>query len=108
MLMITPLEILAINESKLDDSVTEGEIHIPGYILVRKDRTRYGGGVALYVRENLSYTIRNDLVPVQLEMICVEINLPYNRSFLVGTWYRPPSATIDLFAEFSSFVERLM
>ena len=34
---------------------------------------RGGGGVALYIRENLFYTIRNDLVPVQLEMICVEI-----------------------------------
>ncbi len=65
-----------------------------------------GGGVALYIRDNLSFTIRNDLVPVQLEMICVEINLPYNRSFLVSTWYRPPNANIDLFTEYSSFVEK--
>ena len=106
MLMITPLEILAINESKLDDSFTDGEISIPGYTIVRKDRNRHGGGVALYIRDNLSFTIRNDLVPVQLEMICVEINLPYNRSFLVSTWYRPPNANIDLFTEYSSFVEK--
>ena len=39
-------------------------------------------------------------------MICVEINLPYNRSFLVSTWYTPPSAAIDLFAEHSSFIEK--
>ena len=104
--MITPLEILAINESKLDDSFTDGEISIPGYTIVRKDRNRHGGGVALYIRDNLSFTIRNDLVPVQLEMICVEINLPYNRSFLVSTWYRPPNANIDLFTEYSSFVEK--
>ena len=44
MLMITPLEILAINESKLDDSFTDGEISIPGYTIVRKDRNRHGGG----------------------------------------------------------------
>ena len=102
--MISPLEMLAINESKLDYSFTDGEISIPGYNIVRKDRNRYGGGVALYVRENLSFTIRNGLV--RLEMICVEINLPYNRSFLVGTWYRPRSAAIDLFTEYSSFVEK--
>ena len=42
--MITPLEILAINESKLDDSFTDGEISIPGYTIVRKDRNRHGGG----------------------------------------------------------------
>ena len=31
--------------------------------------TRSGGGVALYIRENLSYTNRIDLVPDALEMI---------------------------------------
>ena len=99
MLMTSPLEILAINESKLDDSFVDEEVSIPGYTIERRDRNRYGGGVVLYVRENLPYTIREDLVPVRLEMICVEINLPYNRSFLVSTWYRPPSAAIDLFEE---------
>ena len=45
--MTNPLEILAINESKLDDSFIYGEISIPGYTIGRKDRNRYGGGVAL-------------------------------------------------------------
>ncbi len=36
----TNLEVLAINESKLDNSVNDGEIHIPGYVSIRKDRTR--------------------------------------------------------------------
>ena len=58
--MTSSLEILAINEAKLDDSFTDGEISISGYTIERKDRNRYGGGVALYVRENLSYTIRED------------------------------------------------
>ena len=106
MLLIKPLQILAINESKLDDSFTDEEISIPGYIIVRKDRNRHGGGVALYIKENLSYSLRNDLVPVRLEMICAEINLPYSRSFLVGTWYRPPNSDFDLFAEYSSFIEK--
>ena len=60
--MISTLEMLAINESKLDYSF-DWEISICGYTIVREDRNRYGGGIALYVRENLSFTIRNDLVP---------------------------------------------
>ena len=106
--MTSPLEILAIKESKLDDSFIDGEISIPGYTIVRKARKRYEGGVALYVRENLSYTIREDLVPARLDMIWVEINLPYNRSFLVSTWYtdRQASAAIDLFVEYSSFIKK--
>ena len=85
-LINSPLEVLAINESKLDDTISDTEVYIPGYIIIRKDRSRSGGGVALYIRENLWYTNRIDLVPDTLEMICVEINLPHSRSFLVSTW----------------------
>ena len=30
----TTLEVLAINESKLDNSINDGEIHIPGYVSI--------------------------------------------------------------------------
>jgi hypothetical protein len=43
----TTLEVLAINESKLDNTINDGEIHIPGYVSIRKDRTRHGGGVLI-------------------------------------------------------------
>ena len=78
--------MLAINESKLYDTISDTEVYIPGYIIIRKDRSRSGGGVPLYIRENLSYTNRIDLVLDSLEMICVEINLPHSRPFLVSTW----------------------
>ena len=71
--------------------------HIPGYVIIRKDRNRYGGGVAIYIKENISCSARHDLIaPAQLEMICAEINLPYNKSFLVSTLYRPPNADINV------------
>ena len=35
-----PFDILAINGSKIDESVIDGEISIPGYNLIRKDRKR--------------------------------------------------------------------
>ena len=98
--------MLAINESKLDDTISDTEVYIHGYIIIRKDRSRSGGGVVLYIRENLSYTNRIDLVPEDLEMVCVEINLPHSRSFLVSTWYRPPSTEMQLFDEYEKFVQR--
>jgi hypothetical protein len=39
-------------------------------------------------------------------MICAEINLPYNKSFLVSTWYRPPNAGINVFEDYTKFVEK--
>ena len=104
--MSAPLEVLAVNESKLDNTITDGEIHIPGYVITRKDRNRHGGGVALYIKEDISFSVRHDLAPAQLETICLEINLPYNRSFLVSTWYRPPSANINLFEDYAKFLEK--
>ena len=89
----------------------EDKFHISAcpYIIlyiIRKDRSRSGGGVAFHFWENLSYTNRIDLVPYTLEMICAEINLPHSRSFLVSTRCRPPSVKMQLFDEYEKFVQR--
>ena len=39
------VDILAINETKLDESIKSSELHIPGYEFIRRDRSRNGGGV---------------------------------------------------------------
>ena len=35
-----PVDVLAINESKLDDSIKNCELYIPGYEITRRDRNR--------------------------------------------------------------------
>lgn len=67
--LITRIDILAINESKIDDSIPDNEIGIPGYNLIRKDRDRAGAA---------------------------EISRPHNKNFLVCTWSRPPNSDMDL------------
>ena len=71
------LDILAINETKIDNTVSDNEIIIPGYHHIRKDRSRHGGGVLLYVHESLSFSERNYLlVANSLEMLSIEIVKP--------------------------------
>ena len=41
------IDILAINETKLDESIREGEVNICGYDSVRRDRKKGGLGVVL-------------------------------------------------------------
>ncbi len=79
-----PFDIFAINKSKIDNSVMDGEISIPGFNLIKKDRNRAGGGVVLYIRDNLSYLDRNDLVPdrIVLRWLCAEITRPLASRFL--------------------------
>ena len=67
-----PLEVLTINESKLDGTISDTEVYIPGYFIIRKDRNRSGGGVALYIRENLSYTNRTMTMPKHPLMYILE------------------------------------
>ena len=47
-------DILAVNETGLDDTISSGEVIVPGYALERNDRNRDGGGVALYIRNTIN------------------------------------------------------
>ena len=38
-------DLLALNETRLDSSISDGLVKIRGYDIVRKDRSRTGGGV---------------------------------------------------------------
>ena len=100
-----PLDILAINESKINESVSDDEISVSGFHLIRKDRNRHGGGVLMYIRETIPFSERNDLqTACSLEMLCVEISRPCSRPFLVTTWYRPPGSDARLFDDFENFL----
>ena len=55
------IDILAINETKLDSSIGDSQISLPGFEVVRRDRPvngRCGGGVCIYFtkQHKLSYT----------------------------------------------------
>ena len=82
--------VLAVSETWLDGSVTDAEIELVGYTVVRKDRNRNGGGVCLYVRSDISYNPRTDLLCDELESVWIDL-LPMTRPITVGACYRPPT-----------------
>ena len=82
--------ILAITESWLEESFTNESISIEGYNIARRDRTSHGGGVLMYIRQDLAYNIRTDLNNVNMEDIWIEILLPKTKPIYVGTCYRAP------------------
>ena len=88
----------------------DGEVHLPGYDVVRKDRKsngRNGGGVCIYVRSNNNFQLRADLSPNNLECLTVEISKPRSKPFLVSTWYRPPQSSPDLFSTFERIIDKI-
>ena len=43
-------DIICVNETWLDNTVNNHEVKLDGYDLVRNDRNRHGGGVAMFIR----------------------------------------------------------
>ena len=50
-------DVVCITETWLNEDVLDSEASIPNYQLVRLDRDRHGGGIALYIANYLSYSI---------------------------------------------------
>ena len=88
-------DILCINETRLDESINDSQVKLPGYEIIRRDRNRMGGGVASYIRSCIPYIIRTDLNTDNAEAFCLEIRKSKVKPLLVSTWYRPPNANCD-------------
>ena len=84
--------VIGISESNLGNSIFSSEIEIDGYNTLHFDRNRHGGGVACYVRNDLSFTERN-YFPHDIETTFIEIFLPKTKPMTVGIVYRPPTQT---------------
>lgn len=88
------LDIIAITETWISDSRDfDGEFHLPGYTMFKRDRIgRAGGGVMVYARHHLTPV----LVPnvSQFEIIGAELRgLEFPLQILVV--YRPPKSLRD-------------
>ena len=102
------VDILSINETKLNTNGSVDEVHIPRYEIIRSDRvTNGGGGVCFYVKNEVHFTIRNDLHLDALENLCLEFRRPKSKPVVVVTWYRPPDASIGILSSFESLIGKL-
>ena len=79
--------MIGITESKIDESVLDGEIEIDGYIPLRSDRNRQGGGVVCYIRRDLSFN-KIDLPFSNIEHIFLDLSLPKTKPILIGILYK--------------------
>ena len=99
------IDVLCITESMLDDSVIDSELSIAGYHLLRKDRTRMGGGCAIYFHSSLDVTFIDSLHCNDIEILWCDIKPSSGKSFLLGCLYRPPSSNVSYFNKIVDNVE---
>lgn len=101
------LDLLVINETRLDSSIEDSYISLEGYDLIRNDRNRMGGGVCLYIRDTVNFKTRSDLIPEDLEAICVQVHNPNSKPFAIVGCYRPPNSDNLFFESFESVIAKL-
>lgn len=87
--------VLGIGETWLDATITDNELKIDEYNLIRKDRNRHGGGVAFYIHESLTYRIFPDC-GLNVESLWINIKLS-KHSIKVCNIYRPPNSNSQYF-----------
>ena len=77
LLVKNSLDVFMISETKLDETFPEGQFLLDGFILpYRMGTNTDGGGIALYIREDISYrqiSFNND--DKDMENFFIEINL---------------------------------
>ena len=91
------VDILVITESKLDSSFPISQFIISGFSKpFRLDRNRNGGGVLIFVREDIPTKELSFVFPEDIEGVLIEINLRKTKWLLCGC-YRPPRQSNDYF-----------
>ena len=93
------------SSTRLDDNVSNQDMYIDKYDLIRLDRSRKGGGVCIYVKNSINCFERKDLSRDTLEAVFIEIHKPSSAPFIVGTIYRPPNASVHSFAVIEELVK---
>ena len=91
-------DILVITETKLDETYPNFQFYIEGYSLpFRLDRNRNGGGLMIYVREDIpSKLLKKHNFQYDIEGLFIELNFRKSK-WLLGGFYHPPSQSDQYF-----------
>ena len=95
------IDILVIEETKIDSTFPEAQFCIPGYKKpFRKDRNAHGGGIIVYVREDIpSRELNSFKIDEGVEGMFIEINLRKSKWLVLAT-YKPPDHSKEQYFDF--------
>ena len=91
------IHFLSLNETKIDDTLSDNLFKIEGYIFRRLDRNRHGGGIAFFCRDTFKCDIREHIPKSNLEILSAQITPPRASPFIILSWYRPPNEPFETF-----------
>ena len=99
-------DIITLSETFLRDD-SNINLNLQGYhaILLHRDRPTAGGGLAIYIKENIPFKRVYDIESKHIEIMWIEINTIHDK-ILVCNVYRPPNHN-DFWEHFSTNIEHV-
>jgi hypothetical protein len=98
--LIIPFHIIGITETWLNGN-NDDLFKLDNYDFVNVNRAnRIGGGVGIYISNEIKYKIRSDLIINDeniIESVFIEIITHKKKNIIIGVIYRPPNSKYDLF-----------
>ena len=89
---------------RLENTIKSSEVESQDYNLVKHDRNRNGGVVAICIRNVIPFSERKSLIPENVEAICLKNKKPKSKPIIISTWYRLPGSNntgiLDCFETF--------
>ncbi len=84
-------DIMLVSETWLSDTIGDDVISVPGYLPpLRRDRNRHGGGLAIYISENVPSNRKLQLKSQDIECMCIEVGFGIEKILICST-YIPPN-----------------
>ena len=94
-----PFSLIGVSETWLHNN-SPPLFTLESYKMLRSDRKHgKGGGVAIYIRNDIRFKLRSDLQIENTEYIFIEILNNNAKNAIVGVIYRPPSRNVDIFLD---------
>ena len=87
------ISIMCLTETWLNDSINSKELIFEDYEFFRSDReSKRGGGVGILINKNIQGSFKSCLKKDFIEILKIEIRLPFQKPIIIFNVYRPPNS----------------
>ncbi|RNA02139.1 RNA-directed DNA polymerase from mobile element jockey-like [Brachionus plicatilis] len=88
-------DIVLLNELKIDLSEANIYLDFHSYQFITKPRNKYGGGVAILIKEGIEFIQDFSYEEFNSELLCIKTNLGKNNELFVFSLYNPPNVLLN-------------
>ena len=104
---VNDFDILCFTETHLDHTVNNDDLHLDGFCnILRKDRNSFGGGVMIYLSNQIHAYRRQEFEPTDIECIWIEVDNHTCKYFLCCI-YRPPNSDNSFWTKLSWCIDKV-